>query len=574
MELVSRVLPAGSPLPLESWQLDEAAAQLTVRVPSTQLLGHCPVCRFPTRRLHRHDRRTRADLPWAHVRVVLQLGVRKFFCTNGRCTRRIFTERLPTVAAPGARRTLRLAQHLIAVGLALGGKAGGHLRQQWNLVVRRNTLLRLLRRLPVPPRVTPTVLGVDDFARRKRRTYGTVLIDLERHHPVALLPDRTADTFAQWLREPPGVTIMARDRSQAYADGARQGAPAATQVADRFHLLQNLQEALAQVFASHGQALEAVNDWMRQQPVPLSDGAVAVPVPPAETPLPAQKRAAQRQTRRQMLHAQVWALHRQGWTTRAIAQHVGLSLRTVQRDLRSATFAGRKRRSDHGDSLLNPYKPYGLERWNAECYTAMRLFRDLQQRGYTGSYALVAAYARRLRQAQGLAPGQRCPRQPLPAVAEAPCQPLTPRRATWVVLRRAEKRTDVEAQQLARLRTQQAEVAEAIKLAQDFATLVRQRQPTQLDPWLKRATTSTLDALQRFATGLSEDYEAVKAGVTLPWSSGPVEGHINRLKMLKRHMLGRARLDLLSRCFMLAPRGEPAQAVCSCEPAQPPAVAA
>ena len=145
-------------------------------------------------------------------------------------------------------------------------------------------------------------------------------------------------------------------------------------------------------------------------------------------------------------------------------------------------------------------------------------------------------------------------RQPLPAVAEPPWQPLTPRRATWLVLRRETKRTDTETQQLTALRAQQAEVAEAIDLAQDFATLVRQRQPTQLDPWLQRATTSAVDAVRRFATGLYEDYEAVKAGVTLPWSSGPVEGHINRLKMLKRQMFGRARLDLLRRRCLLAPR--------------------
>jgi len=144
-------------------------------------------------------------------------------------------------------------------------------------------------------------------------------------------------------------------------------------------------------------------------------------------------------------------------------------------------------------------------------------------------------------------------------VAEPPWQPLTPRRATWLVLRRETKRPDTETQQLTALRAQQAEVAEAIDLAQDFATLVRQRQPTQLDPWLQRATTSAVDAVRRFATGLYEDYEAVKAGVTLPWSSGPVEGHINRLKMLKRQMFGRARLDLLSRRFLLAPRDRQAR---------------
>ena len=135
-------------------------------------------------------------------------------------------------------------------------------------------------------------------------------------------------------------------------------------------------------------------------------------------------------------------------------------------------------------------------------------------------------------------------------MAEPACQPLTPRRATWLVLRREAKRTPAETQQLTQLHAQSAEVAEAIDLAQDFVTLVRQRQPTQLDLWLTRATTSTIEALRRFATGLYEDYEAVKAGVTLPWSSGPVEGHINRLKMLKRQMFGRAHLDLLSRRFL------------------------
>jgi len=398
------------------------------------------------------------------------------------------------------------------------------------------------------------VLGMDDFAFRKRHTDGTILVDLERRHPVALLPDRTAETVAQWLRAHPGVQIIARDRSTAYADGARQGAPAAIQVADRFHLFQNLREALDQVFSTHSQALDAVNALVHQQPVPLPNGALAVPVPPHAISLPVQQRAAERQARRQALHQQVWALHHQGWTAPAIAQHVGLGLRTVQRDLRSTTFAGRQRRSDLGDSVLNPYKPYLLERWNAGCSNAMRLFRDLRQRGYAGGYGVVAAYARRLRQAQGLPPGHRRARQPLPAVAEPACQPLTPRRATGLVLRRETQRTEAEAQQLTQLQAQSPAVAEAIDLAQDFAALVRQRQPAQLDPWLKRATTSAADAVRRFATGLYEDYEAVKAGVTLPWSSGPVEGHINRLKMLKRQMFGRARLDLLSHRFLLAPR--------------------
>ena len=432
------------------------------------------------------------------------------------------------------------------------------LGQRWGLAVSRNTLLRRLRQLPVPSYATPTVLGVDDFALRKRQTSGTVLIDQERHHPVALLPERTADTVAQWLREHPGVEVITRDRSQAYAEGARQGAPAALQVADRFHLLQHLAAALEQVFTTHHQALEAVNEAVRQQPVSLADGTVAVPVPPPATPPLAQQQAAQRAAYRQATYDAVWTLHRQGWTVAAIAVQVGRSRRTIERYLRTPTWPVPQHRSHYGRSVLNPYKDYLLERWNAGCRTAMQLFRELQPRGYPGSYRRVAAYVSRVRQAQGLAPRRQGLRQTLPVAAEPSCQPLTPRRATWLVLRREAKRTEAEAQQLAQLREQQAEVVEAIDLAQDFTQLVRQRQPAQLDPWLQRAAASTLEALQRFASGLRDDYEAVKAGVTLPWSNGPVEGHINRLKMLKRQMFGRARLDLLSRRFVGAPRDGPA----------------
>jgi transposase len=567
MELLPGLLPQAPLLHLETWHIDTATARLTLRVQSTQTLVHCPVCRFPTRRIHSRYRRTIADLPWAHCRVVLQLGVRKFFCANGRCPRRIFTERLPGVMAPWARRTERLLHWLAHIALALGGAAGAQLSRCLGVAVSRRTLLRVLRQLPVPSMATPTVLGVDDFAMRKRQRYGTVLIDLERRQPVALLPDRTAETLAHWLQEHPGVEVIARDRSKAYADGARQGAPSATQVADRFHLLQNLAEALDQVFTTHGQALDAVNAALRRQPVPRMDGTVAMPVPSPDPPAPARQRAAQRQVRRQTVYEQVWALHHQGWTVPAIARHVGMSARTVQRDLQTATFPGRQRRSDCGQSLLDPYKAALLERWNAGCHTAAQLFRDLKQRGYTGSYGLIAAYARRVRQAQGLAPGQRCTRQTLPVVVESPYQPLTPRRATWLVLRREETRGEAEVHQLAQLQAQHAEVAEAIDLAQEFAQLVRQQQPVRLDSWLERAATSALEAFQRLAKGLYEDYEAVKAGVTLPWSTGPVEGHINRLKMLKRQMFGRARLDLLSRRFVRAP-------ACGQGPAQSGRVAA
>src|SRR5262249_3419183 len=238
----------------------------------------------------------------------------------------------------------------------------------------------------------------------------------------------------------------------------------------------------------------------------------------------------------QARYDEAWALHRQGWSTAAIAAQVGCSRRTIERYLQMPTWPGRQHRRHYGRSMLNPYKALLLERWNAGCHTAIQLFPASRPRGPPGSYPPAPAYVSRIRQAQGIPPRRQGLHQPLPVVAEPASSPLTPRRATWLVLRREAKRTATEAQQLAQLREQHPAVAEAIDLAQDFTQLVRQRQPERADAWLQRATSSTLEALQRFASGLREDYEAVKAGVTLPWSTSPVEGHINRLKMVKRQM--------------------------------------
>jgi transposase len=249
---------------------------------------------------------------------------------------------------------------------------------------------------------------------------------------------------------------------------------------------------------------------------------------------------------------QIWAFHHQGWPGGAIAKHLGIGKNTVFRYLRTATLPERKRRTDCGRSILTPYTTYVLERWNAGCRDALRLFRELQQHGYSGSYATVARYAQRVRQAQGQAPRRRPPRQTLPVVVEPPYRHLTARRATWLVLRRPEQRAPEEDHLLAQLTAQHAELGDAITLAQDFAQLVRRRQAPQLDPWLTRAAESPLVPFQRFAKGLRDDDDAIKAGVTWPWSNGPVEGHMNRLTMLKRQMFGRASLDLLQRRFLLA----------------------
>jgi transposase len=446
------------------------------------------------------------------------------------------------------------------MGLALGGAAGVRLSRHFGLLVSRNTLLRVIRRTPCPAMSSPQVLSVDEFALRKRHTYGTILLDLERRQPLALLPDREAATVAQWLRAHPGVEVYVRDRAEAYAEAARLGAPTACQVADRFHLLHNLADALTQVFTAHAPQLARLNPQRVAAPMPVHDPTCptaaaepsSVPLAPPQSSTAAARLARQRRTRRWAHYHQVWTYHRQGWTLDAIAQQVGLSRRTVQRYLQSPTFPERQPRHGRDRNLLDPYKATLLAGWNRGCRNGSHLFRMIRSQGFRGQYGIVALYVRRMRQAQGLAPRRRRSDQPLPAMTEAPRRPLTPRQATWLVLRPSADSTDHDRRQLAQLAEQSPELAEAVALAQDFAGLVRQRQPAQLAPWLARAAQSTLPPFRRFAKGLRADLAAVQAAVTLPWSQGPIEGQINRLKRLKRQMFGRAHADLLARRFLLA----------------------
>jgi transposase len=234
-----------------------------------------------------------------------------------------------------------------------------------------------------------------------------------------------------------------------------------------------------------------------------------------------------------------------------MAQHLGIGRMTVVRYLQALTFPERKGRSDTGKSLLTPYKERLFKRWNAGCREALQLFRDLRRRGYTGSYPTVARYAQRLRQAQGLQPRKRCAGQTLPRVVELQQRPLATRRATRVVLKHPRQRTNADTRLITQLQAQHRDVAVAIDLAQDFCAIVREPQADRFNHWLTRAMASGVAPLRRFATGLCADYEAVKAGLRLPWRNGPVEGQINRLKILKRSICGRAKLDLLSRRFLL-----------------------
>jgi transposase len=394
----------------------------------------------------------------------------------------------------------------------------------------------------LPEGPEPAIIGIDDWAWRKGNRYGTIIVDLQRGCPIDLLEDRAAETVATWLQSHPDVTVVARDRAEAYAAGIRQGAPEATQVADRFHLLKNLASALQEVFNGHHREIAQLNHLAHNEPPTQDDDAVPGPTECPVAMTQAQQQITQNRAKRVAEYAQAHALRQQGWTMKAISTHLGRHHRTVKTYLEASTFPERPPRRRPA-SILDPYKAYLRERWQTGCRSVLELYREIQAQGFAGKYSIVAAYVSRLRPPQGrITRGRRS--GSATTIMEVD-RPLTPSRATWLVMRREATLTDDEKQQLARLHSQEGEIAEAIMLTQDFAEVVRQRQPGQLATWLERATASGLQAFKSFANGLRADYAAVKAGVTLRWSNGPVEGQINRLKMLKRQMYGRAGIGLL-----------------------------
>ena len=397
MDFLHHLLPDQASLRLENWSFDTNDKHLTLTVSSVQSAAYCSLCQEATHRIHSRYEQTLRDRPCIDYTVTLLLQVRKFFCLNAVCQRRIFTERLPQVTVSWARRTCRLAACLSAIGLALGGAAGTRLSRQLGHRISLNPLLQLVARQSLPPMTTPKTLGVDDFAFRKGQRYGTILVDLDQQRPIALLKDREANTLATWLQQHPGVQVLSRDRSKSYKQGMTQGAPEVIQVADRFHLLQNLAEVLERFLATQSAALKAVDLAHHRA---LDKPLVVPPQPPTAQQQRAQQRRAQQQRARRLAnYKQVHKLRQQGYQVLDIAHHLGMGERTVFTDLAAPSFPewqpSPRRRSR--PSLLTPYKAYLHEQWNAGQRQTKPLFEDIQQQGYRGTYKTVAKYIHPLR---------------------------------------------------------------------------------------------------------------------------------------------------------------------------------
>ncbi|MEU9247898.1 ISL3 family transposase [Streptomyces sp. NPDC048385] len=495
----------------------------------------CPACGTASARVHSRYVRRLADSAVGGRPALIELRVRRFRCSQQGCLQVTFAEQVDGLTFRHGRRSAGLQTVLERVAVMLAGRAGSRLAHVLAAKVSRSTLLRLIRRLQDPETSTPRVLGVDDFALRKGHNYGTILLDIETHQPVDLLPDRTTATVARWLAEHPGVEVICRDRSTAYAEAGRLGAPDAVHVADRWHIWSNLAEAVEKTVVQHRALL--------REPQDRTIAAAAEALEGLDLDLaPAGPRTTGRLSDRvREQHEAVHALLEQGIAMREIGRRLGLARNTVRRYAHAASadellvgrWTGRT-------SILDPYKPYLHQRWAEGCTVARRLFEEVRERGYPGGENVVKVYAAKLR-----ADFPPTPPRKAPSVRDV---------TSWLT-RHPDRLTDDQAQQLKAILARCPALDRTAHHVRAFAELMNDRQGKHLDQWITQVQDDDLPALHTFVTGLGQDLDAVIAGLSLRYSSGAVEGQNNKIKMLKRQMFGRANFDLLRKRVLLTARG-------------------
>jgi transposase len=478
----------------------------------------CSSCGATASRVHSRYRRHLSDVALGGQPVVIHLMVRRFFCPSPDCTRRTFAEQVPDLTWRYGRRTPVARKTLEVIGLALGGRAGARLASAIGVPAGRATLLRLVRALPEPPPVTPQVLGIDDFALRRGKLYGTLFADMTTRRPVDLVAGRNAEVVKTWLAAHPGVRVICRDRATAYADGARTGAPGAVQVADRWHLWHNLTEATAKCVIQHQACLR-------------DPGTLAAFEPQAEAPTGLVTRIRER-------YAAVHELTDAGTGYRTAARQLGLALGTVKRYGRAAS-VDELLQSAARPSNLDAFKPYLHQRASEGQIRPFLLFEEIRAMGYDGSKTNVRDYLRRY--------------EKWARAASAAPPPPTIREAVAWLTGHPDRLDDQTAPQLKAILARCPELNALHDAIRSFAVILTRRRGERLPAWLTQAADIGLAGLNSFIAGVEQDLAAVTAGLTQPWNSGPMEGHVNRVKMLKRQMYGRANLDLLRKRVLMTP---------------------
>jgi len=534
----------------------------------------CPSCGCISRRVHSRYMRTISDLPWRGMPVLLRWEVRRFFCDESQCPQRIFAERLEPLASPRGRTTNRLNDSLCAMGLECGGEPGRRLAAQLGIVTSGDTILRRVRAMPLAFELKPFAIGVDDFALRKGHRYGTVVVDHQSHRVVDLLPDRSSESTTRWMASQPQVQIVTRDRSTLYAKGISDANPNAIQIADRFHLHANLREALVRLLDRHHRDISAAAEkaaakseteskLASSHPVETSAQSItpaalpmSVVVATTQAPLTtissttsdpsrlskATRLSIERRDRRLAKFRKVIELQDSGKSLRAISRQLGIGRDLVTRFLRAGSFPERAktRRPRSIDRVAGQLR----ELWDSGIHNARELHRRLNAAGFTGSWEMVRRYVAPWRDAvvQSHTPGRNAMRQP---VHSKPVR-ISSNRLAWLLVQNQIERDPDEQKLIEQLLGTCESVRTATNLVLEFKQILPKRQSDPLLQWVERAVSADVaEEIKIFADGLLRDWPSVKAAVELPWSNARAEGHVNRIKLIKRKMYGRANFDLL-----------------------------
>jgi transposase len=505
-ELVDVVFSGLSPLVIED--VTDEGERIVVRARTGQEAAVCPVCGASSGRVHGYHWRTVTDVPVDGRRVVVRVRVRRLVCPTCGC-RHTFREQVPGVLERYQRRTARLTSQVEGVVKELAGRAGARLLAILAVGVSRHTALRALLRIPLPRRRLPRVIGVDDFALRRRHRYATVVIDAETHERIDVLPDRTADTLQAWLRKHPGIEIVCRDGSATYAEAIRRALPEAVQVADRWHVWHNLCEAAQSEVKAHSSCWATVLD------APLYDG------PRAQTTL-------------ERWH-QVHDLLDQGVGLLECARRLQLALNTVKRYARADRPERMLRVPKYRASLVDPYREH-LRKRRAEnpAVPVGHLFEEIKALGLTGCLNLLHKYINQGR-------------------ADADRSHISARRLARMLLTRPDNLKAEHRDLLARLTGACPEMTQLGAHIRDFAPLLKP-QPGNADAlkrWIAQVRAADLPHLHAFTRGLDRDHDAVIAALTLPYSNGPAEGINTKTKRIARQMHGRAGFTLLRHRILL-----------------------
>jgi transposase len=551
--LLVMLFPQLAGLELDSVEDTGAGVRITARTGTVSLA--CRVCGVVSARVHERYWRWLADLGCGGRPVRIRLQVRRFRCGNPGCPRGTFAEQVPGLTAWYQRRTAGLRGLLEKTALALAGRAGARLAAWLGVSVSRCTLIRLIRALPDP--VIPglvRVLGVDDIAVRRGHTYATVLMDMDTHELIDMLPGREAETLADWLRAHPGTEVGCRDRGGPYAKALREAAPAAVQVADRFHLWQNLAAAVGKTVVAALAALKLPPPG--PQATDPQDGAGPdgqdVPGPP---PVPDGFRDARGRDRRTVArhrerYAAVQAELAEGATITGAAAGLGIHPGTAARFAHAGSIDELLVKATSRASILDPFKPYLGQRWNQGIHAAAVLHQEIRDQGWTGSLMTVTRYLRQFRTADGR--DRKARGRPQHTAPDTPPLPKPGQVTTWIMTH-PDHLGPAAAADLARLLQASPRLAAAAAHVRTFADIMTSRQGLfHLDSWLTRLEADDQPQLHSFARGIRRDQEAVTAGLALDYSSGPLEGRNCKTKHIKRLMYGRASFDLLRKMALLS----------------------